>query len=279
MEEGHAAHESRPSRHQHGKTVAAAVSWDLGAGLGGRGVVVTGAAGGIGREVAKAFAAAGARVMAVDLSDAEADSLLAELDGSGHMFRACDLSDIATHQAIVDSAREAFGDLYALVHLAAVLRRQADLSEVTERDWDLQVDTNLKATFFLCQAVAEAMVQQGRGGRVVTFTSQGWWTGGLGGSVVYNTTKGGIVTMTRGMARTYGKHGITFNSIAPGQVRTPMLLTDLSEEVLESMTRATPLGRIAEPEEIAGLAVFLASKHASFVTGATINVTGGFLMY
>lgn len=253
--------------------------WDLSAGLDGRGVIITGASGGIGREVAKAFASAGAKVMAVDRVETEGDALLAELDGSGHIFRAVDLSDTGTHQPLIASAREAFGGLYALVHLAAVLRRQANLSDVTEHDWDLQVDTNLKATFFLCRATAEAMVLQGHGGRVITFTSQGWWTGGFGGSVVYNTTKGGIVTMTRGMARSYGRHGITFNSIAPGQVRTPMLLTDLPEDVLDSMIKATPLGRIAEPEEIAGLAVFLASKHAAFVTGATINVTGGFLMY
>jgi NAD(P)-dependent dehydrogenase (short-subunit alcohol dehydrogenase family) len=85
--------------------------------------------------------------------------------------------------------------------------------------------------------------------------------------------------MTRGLARTYGKDNITFNSIAPGQVRTKMLLTDLDPQVLEAMTQATPLGRIAEPAEIAGLAVFLASRHAGYITGATVNITGGFLMY
>jgi NAD(P)-dependent dehydrogenase (short-subunit alcohol dehydrogenase family) len=85
--------------------------------------------------------------------------------------------------------------------------------------------------------------------------------------------------MTRGLARTYGKHGITVNAIAPGQVRTAMLLKDLDPQVLEAMTQATPLGRIAEPEEIAGLAIFLASRHAGFITGATVNITGGLLMY
>ncbi|HLI14801.1 MAG TPA: SDR family NAD(P)-dependent oxidoreductase [Acidimicrobiales bacterium] len=255
------------------------MTWDLGAGLESRAVIVTGAAGGIGREVAKAFAAAGAKVLAVDRPGADAGGLLESLEGTDHRYRAVDLGDLSTHDALVAEARSAFGELYALVHLAAVLRRQQHLSDVREEDWDFQVDTNLKATFFLCRAAAEAMVEQGRGGRIITFTSQGWWTGGFGGSVVYNATKGGIVTMTRGMARTYGPHEITCNSIAPGQVRTPMLLTGLSDEVLETMTRATPLGRIAEPEEIAGVAVFLASRHAAFITGATINITGGFLMY
>jgi 3-oxoacyl-[acyl-carrier protein] reductase len=255
------------------------VAWDLGAGLDGRGVIVTGAAGGIGREVTRAFAAAGARVMAVDLSAPDGERLIAELDGTGHCFRAADLADLGTHGPLIQAAREALGGLYALVHLAAVLRRQARLSDVTEEDWDAQIDTNLKATFFLCRAAAEAMAAQGQGGRLITFASQGWWTGGFGGSVVYNTAKGGIVTMTRGLARTYGRDGITVNAIAPGQVRTAMLLTGLDQQVLDSMTEATPLGRVAEPEEIAGLAVFLASRHAGFITGATINVTGGFLMY
>ena len=240
---------------------------------------MTGATGGIGREVAKAFASAGAKVMLVDVEEAHCQQLAGELDGTGHSYRAVDLSRVADHEELVEVARQSLGEIYALVHLAAVLRRQAQIGDVTEQDWDLQVDTNLKATFFLCRAAAEAMVRQGGGGRVVTFTSQGWWTGGFGGSVVYNATKGGIVTMTRGLARTYGKHNITFNSIAPGQVRTKMLLTGLDPQVLEAMTQATPLGRIAEPAEIAGLAVFLASRHAGFITGATINITGGFLMY
>lgn len=255
------------------------MSWDIGAGLEGRGVIVTGATGGIGSAVARAFAAAGARVMAADLWAEQLEGLVSELEGSGHGYQALDLSDPTAPDRLIASTRERFNDLWALVHLAAVLRRQAQLSDVAEQDWDAQVDTNLKATFFLCRAAAQTMVEQGRGGRVVTFTSQGWWTGGYGGSVVYNTTKGGIVTMTRGFARTYGPHGITVNSVAPGQVRTPMLLTGLDDKVLESMTQATPLGRIAEPEEIAGVPVFLASKHAQFITGATINVTGGFLMY
>jgi NAD(P)-dependent dehydrogenase (short-subunit alcohol dehydrogenase family) len=255
------------------------MSWDLGSGLEGRGVVVTGAAGGIGREVAKAFAAAGAKLMVVDLSEPACREVVDELDGSGHAWRALDLSAVAAHEELIGAAVESLGEVYTLVHLAAVLRRQAQISDVTELDWDIQVDTNLKGTFFLCRAAAEAMVRRGGGGRVITFTSQGWWTGGFGGSVVYNTTKGGIVTMTRGMARTYGKHGITVNAIAPGQVRTEMLLRGLDPQVLETMTNATPLGRIAEPAEIAGLAVFLASRHAGFITGATVNITGGFLMY
>jgi NAD(P)-dependent dehydrogenase (short-subunit alcohol dehydrogenase family) len=255
------------------------MTWSVGAGLTGKGVMVTGAAGGIGREVAKAFSTTGARVMVVDLEQEAADSVLPELDGEGHVAVAADMTNIAGHDALIRRARDELGSLYVLAHLAAVLRRRASLDEVTEDDWDFQIDTNLKAAFFLCRAAARSMVEQGRGGRIITFTSQGWWTGGFGGSVVYAASKGGITSMTRGLARTYGPHQVTVNAVSPGQARTRMLMDGLNPAVLESMTKATPLGRIAEPEEIAGTVVFLASDHARFITGATINISGGFLMY
>jgi NAD(P)-dependent dehydrogenase (short-subunit alcohol dehydrogenase family) len=242
-------------------------------------VIVTGAAGGIGRKVAEAFATTGARVLAVDLKQEAVDEVIAGLEGQGHAAIGTDLRAVASLDALVARAREMLGSVDVLAHLAAVLRRRSNINDVTEEDWDVQLDTNLKASFFLCRAAATAMVEQGRGGRIITFTSQGWWTGGFGGSVVYNAAKGGIVTMTRGLARSYGPHNITVNAVAPGQVLTPMLLEGLSEEIFQSMNKATPLGRAAEPQEIAGTVVFLASDHAAFITGATINITGGFIMY
>jgi len=255
------------------------MSWSVGAGLEGRGVVVTGAAGGIGRAVTAAFAATGARVLAVDLDEAAARASITDLPGDGHAAVGLDLRDLASHARLLETARRELGSLDVLAHLAAVLQRRSSITEVTEADWDLQADVNLKAAFFLCRTVAEAMKAAGRGGRIVVFSSQGWWTGGFGGSIVYAATKGGIVTMTRGLARTYGGDGITVNVVSPGQVATPMLTTDLDPAVLERMRADTPLGRVAEPEELAGPVVFLASQHATFITGATLNVSGGFLMY
>jgi NAD(P)-dependent dehydrogenase (short-subunit alcohol dehydrogenase family) len=255
------------------------MAWSVGAGLEGKGVIVTGAAGGIGHKVAEAFATTGARVMAVDLDQQAVEAVVAGMEGDGHIAVGADLRDLAVHDALVNRARDEFGSLYVLAHLAAVLRRQYNIDDVTEEDWDFQVDLNLKASFFLCRAAARVMREQGRGGRIIAFTSQGWWTGGFGGSVVYNAAKGGIVTMTRGLARTYGPHRITVNAVAPGFVITPMLLGGLDPASLESSNQATPLGRPAQPEEIAGTVVFLASDHASFISGATINITGGFLMY
>ena len=260
-------------------TPTGTTTWTVGAGLEGRGVLVSGAAGGIGQAVTKSFASAGAKVLAVDVDQARVEAVLALCGGEGHVALGVDLTDIDLHQSIVDTARERLGELYVLAHTAAVLRRRSRITEVTEHDWDHQLDTNLKATFFLARAAAEEMSRAGRGGRIVLFASQGWWTGGFGGSVVYSASKGGVVSMCRGFARTYGPAGITVNSVSPGQIKTPMLLTDLDPAVYEQMTTETPLGFVGEPEDVAGLVVFLASKHARYISGATINVSGGFLMY
>jgi NAD(P)-dependent dehydrogenase (short-subunit alcohol dehydrogenase family) len=254
-------------------------SWSVGAGLEGRGVLVTGAAGGIGQAVTKAFATAGAKVLAVDVDQARVEDVLAACDGDGHVALGVNLADLASHQSIIETARDRLGGVYVLAHTAAVLRRRGQLSEVTEDDWDFQIDINLKATFFLARAAAEEMARAGQGGRIVLFSSQGWWTGGFGGSVVYASSKGGVVTMCRGLARTYGPAGVTVNCVAPGQIKTPMLLTDLDPAVYERMTKETPLGFVGEPEDVAGVVVFLASTHARYISGATINVSGGFLMY
>ncbi len=255
------------------------MAWDLGSGLEGKGVIVTGAGGGIGRPTAEMFAAAGARVMAVDLHQETTDEVVAGFEGDGHIAAGCDLTDLDAQRVLVERAVDELGNLYALAHLAAVLRRRGSMDEITEDDWDFQMDTNLKASFFLARRAADAMIEGGQGGRMILFTSQGWWSGGFGGSTVYCASKGGIVSMSRGMARTYGPHQITVNTVSPGQAATSMLLTDLDPAVLESMTKDTPLGRIADPSEIAPVVVFLASQHAGYISGATINVSGALQMY
>ncbi len=229
--------------------------------------------------MAEAFATTGARVMAVDVDATALDDVVAGLEGSGHVGAVADLRDLAGHQSLVERARHELGDLHVLANLAAVLRRRDSVGEVTEDDWDFQHDVNLKAAFFLGRAAADAMVEAGRGGRIILFSSQAWWTGGFGGSVVYAATKGGVTSMCRGLARTYGPQRITVNVVSPGQVETPMLLGGLDPAIYESMRTATPLGYVAQPEELAGPVVFLASDHARYITGATLNVSGGFLMY
>jgi len=255
------------------------VTWNLASGLESKRVLVTGGAGGIGREVVLAFAAAGAQVAVVDLSAEKVKAVVDELDGGPHIPLAVDLRPLANHAGLFDAMTAAFGGLDVLVCTAAVLVRRDSVDDVSEADWDLQHDVNLKATFFLNQAAGRLLRAQGRGGRIINFTSQGWWSGGFGGSVAYSASKGGIVSMTRGLARTFAKDRITVNAVSPGAADTAMMRSGLTDEQLAGFVASIPLGRMAAPSELAGTVLFLASDHAAYITGATINVSGGWLMY
>lgn len=254
------------------------MAWNIEESLAGKSVVVTGAAGGIGQSVAQAFAEAGSIVVAVDLDHAAVDRAVATLPGTGHVALAADLRHLAGHDHIFEVAMQQ-APLAALAHVAAVLVRRATIDDVTEEDWDFQHSVNLKSTFFLNRAAQHAFVRQGTGGAIVNFASQGWWTGGFGGSVVYSATKGGIVSMTRGFARSFAPSGVRVNVVSPGGVDTAMMRGGMSDEAMEAFVSMIPLGRLAQPDELAGAVLFLASDASSYITGALINVSGGQLMY
>jgi NAD(P)-dependent dehydrogenase (short-subunit alcohol dehydrogenase family) len=258
----------------------ASVAWNLGTGLEDKGVVVTGAAGSIGREVVKALAAAGARVCAVDIEEDPVQELVRSLeDPKRHTAAVVDLTDLESHEPLIRHALATLGSFRALAHLAAVMYRRLDIEAVTEEDWHAQVDLNLKAAFFLNRAAGKIFRERGGGGRIINFAAADAWTGGYGGSLVYAASNGGIVSMTRGYARMLAPLGVTVNSIAPGAADTPFIREGLNQAQINALVGMIPLGRMATPEEIAGTVVFLASDHAAYITGATINVTGGQLMY
>jgi NAD(P)-dependent dehydrogenase (short-subunit alcohol dehydrogenase family) len=254
------------------------LSWRVDAGLAGRATLVTGAAGGIGRAVAEAYASTGARIAISDLDEGQLDRVLAGLDGTGHLALARDLRDPDAPQALVDGVCDRLGGIDVVVHTAAALIRR-EVGAVTVEEFDLQQEVNLRATFLLNRAAAEAMRRRGNSGRIINFVSQAWWTGGLDGSVVYAATKGGVVSMSRGLARTYAPDGILVNCIAPGGVDTPMFTEGLDDAARSAFLGQVPLGRLAKPDELAGVAVFLGSDHARYITGTTINVSGGQLTY
>jgi NAD(P)-dependent dehydrogenase (short-subunit alcohol dehydrogenase family) len=184
-----------------------------------------------------------------------------------------DLNDLAAHAGLVTGAAEALGSVHALVLAAGVLKREP-FGDVTEEHWDWQLDTNLKSTFFLARAVGDHMQRHQVEGSICTFTSISATMGGVSSAPAYGASKGGIIALTYAMARHYGPSGIRVNSIAPGFVDTPMQREGFSPAA-QIYIESTPLARQANPAEVAATAVFLASDHASFVTGAVMNVSGG----
>jgi NAD(P)-dependent dehydrogenase (short-subunit alcohol dehydrogenase family) len=242
-------------------------------GLEGHGVIVTGAAQGIGEACARAFADVGARVCAVDLREEPVREVVESLPGGPHQAVAMDLNDLAAHDGLVQGAAATLGDVRAIVLAAGVLRREPFV-DVTEEAWDWQLDTNLKASFFLSRSVCEHMRAAGTKGSICTFTSISATMGGVSSAPAYAASKGGVIALTYAMARHYGPAGIRVNSIAPGFIDTPMQRAGFSPAA-QAYIDSTPLARQAHPAEVAAVAVFLASDHASFVTGAIMNVSGG----
>jgi NAD(P)-dependent dehydrogenase (short-subunit alcohol dehydrogenase family) len=247
-------------------------------GLSDKAVVCTGAAGGIGQATAVLFAEEGARVLCVERTDELAEAALEALPGTGHAALAHDFGDSHAGPAVVEQAVESLGGVDVLAHLAAVMV-PTSVPSITPEDWDLHMNVNARASFFLARAVAERMAQAGTGGRIVLASSGAWLSGGLPERLAYASSKGAVTTMVRGMAKAYGPKGITVNSVAPGLVDTAMMRNGLDDATRLALEAATPLGRFGRPAEIASCVVFLASTGASFISGATLNVSGGFTLY
>lgn len=249
------------------------------AGLEGKRALVTGAAGGIGRAITSALARHDVRVC---LADTDREGLRALADTLEHpRIHTSLVADVSKPDAaakLVQDAHRALGGLDILVHTAAVLLRR-DILQVTARDWDAQIDTNLRSTFFLSQTAGTILKREGRGGRIISFTSDAWWTGGLNGAAAYAASKGGVVSLTRGFARELAPYAVTVNAIAPAMVDTAMLRAELTQSQLDQYAAQVPLGRMARPEEIADAVLFLASDAAAYITGITLNISGGFLSY
>ena len=250
----------------------------LGAGLQGKVAIVTGASSGIGRATALLFANEGLKVCATARDAQGLQALEADMPAGDHMYRVLDLRDVKGCEALVAEVDERYGSIFVLAHIGAYLRRK-ELFEVTEEDWDEQLDVNLRATFFLNRAVGKVMIDKKIPGRIINYSSSSWMIGPMKGSDAYVASKGGVVSLARGFARQFGPYGIRVNVIAPGQINTPMQHVDNDPKIVADAAAACPLRRMGEPEELARVTLFLASDNASFINGATLNVSGGLLMY
>jgi len=239
---------------------------------------VTGGASGIGRAIALALARDGADVGVNFLDDAAAaEKVAGEIRGLGRRAVTVqgDVSQTASVQGMVKTVVDALGPPDILVNNAGVFPR-ASFLELPEREWDHVLGINLKGSFLCAQAVARALVAAGRPGAIVNISSSA--VRGDPRGVHYSSSKAGVVGLTRAMALALAPHRIRVNAIAPGLTDTAQPRYGNTEEQIAERAREIPLGRIAQPEEIAKVAVFLASAESGWVTGELIHVNGGFYM-
>lgn len=235
------------------------------ASLAGKSALVTGASKGIGRAIAQELARAGAAVVVGYRSGKdEAEQLAHEIGGRAIQ---ADVSSPDEAKRLIDEA----GDIDVLVNNAG-LTRDGLLARMTDDDWRAVIETNLSSVFYTCRAVTRPMMKK-RGGSIVNISSV-VGVHGNGGQTNYAASKAGMIGFTKSLARELGSRNIRANVVAPGYVKT-QLTHVLPEEATAAMIQATPLGRVAEPDEIAGAVRFLASDAAAFITGEVLLVDGG----
>jgi 3-oxoacyl-[acyl-carrier protein] reductase len=235
------------------------------ASLEGKSALVTGASKGIGRAVAQSLAEAGASVVVGYRSGAdEAEALAAELGGRAVQ---ADISDADEARRLVEEA----GDVDILVNNAGVTR-DGLIARMPDDDWRTVLETNLSSVFYTCRAVARPMMKR-RGGAIVNVSSIVGLHGNPG-QTNYSASKAGIIGFTKALARELGPRGVRANVVAPGYVTT-QLTTVLPEELQQAMLANTPLGRLGDPEDVAGAVRFLCSDEAAFITGEVLLVDGG----
>lgn len=243
-------------------------------GLAGRTAIVTGAASGIGRATALLLAAESCRVVVADRDAASLAELSGE-DEEAFIPVPGDITDPEMPQRLVDVALASSGRLDILVASAGVWET-ATLDELNDDLWDRVLAVNLTAPFRCARAAIPAMAER-RWGRIVTISSIAAKTGGGAAGAAYVSSKAGILGLTRSLAKAAGPLGITVNCITPGLIETPMIAGANAERTRATLSQM-PVGRLGTPEEVAAVVAMLASEGTSFVTGAQVDMSGGFVM-
>lgn len=245
--------------------------------LTGKVALVTGASRGIGQAAAIELAKAGADIIVNFIgNEAVAQETVEAIEALGRkaIKIKANVGDADDVQAMVDEAHATFGHIDILVNNAGITR-DGLLIRMKDSDWDEVLNINLKGVYLVTKAVAKLMVKQ-RAGRIINMTSVSGVTGNVG-QANYAAAKAGVIGFTKTCAKELAARGITVNAIAPGFIETAM--TDvLPEKIKEGITATVPLGRMGQPEEIAGVVTFLASDFASYITGQVLNVDGGMVM-
>jgi 2-deoxy-D-gluconate 3-dehydrogenase len=240
--------------------------------------IVTGGGSGIGKAIAKGLVQAGAEIVIVGRNRERLEKAATEIEKFGGPVIAlqADISKIEEIKKVVDRAVKEFGKIDFIFNNAGIIRRSPS-EEFTEKDWDETISTNLKGPFFLAQAVARVMISQKRKGKIINTSSLSAVQGGKR-VPAYAASKGGLSQVTKSMSNDWAKYNILVNAIGPGWVKTE--LTEPLQQDREryaEITNRIPLGRWADPEDLMGAAVFLASDASDYITGQTIFVDGGWL--
>lgn len=239
--------------------------------------VITGGSRGLGKAIAERFAANGASLMLSALHAEGLEAARCELrqKGAAVEILAGDLADPATSKAIIEQTIAKFGTIDILVNCAGIITR-TPMAQLTAAEWHRVIDVNLHGTFYLSQAVLPIM-QAKRAGKIINITSQMARLPHPSASPSYEVSKAGIAALTRHLALHYAPFNICVNAIAPGSIDTD-LPKSMPPEMRQKLKGAIPLQRLGEPAEVGDLAVFLASTQSNYITGATINISGGSLM-
>lgn len=249
--------------------------------LAGKVAIVTGSDSGIGRAIAVRFAQEGAAVTVNYHSNARnAQETKAEVEqrGGKALVVQANIASADDTQRLVDETVKAFGTLDILVNNAGMEIPRPFL-DIPEHEWDLVIAVNLKGPFLCAQAAVRAMLKAGKAGRIVNISSVHEEIP-MPGNSPYCAAKGGLRMLTRTLCDELAPHGITINNIGPGAVATPINTATLADpQKVAKLNAVIPLGRIGQPEEVAGLAVYLASDEAGYVTGATYFIDGGMMRY
>lgn len=243
--------------------------------LTGKAALVTGAAQGIGKEIARKLLQQGARVALADVNGAKLEAAAAEMGGeaSGAFPVIMDLAENESIARTTKAAADTFGGLDILVNCAGILGTSSIEEMQRDGEWKRVLDIDLTGTFFACQ-YALPYLKQSRAGRIINIASISGRNGGFESSMSYTAAKGGVISITRGMARHLAPWGITVNAVCPGTTETEML-KGYTPERIANQARHMLLGRFAKREEIAAAVCYLASDEAAFTTGEIMDVNGG----